>query len=354
MNSQNIAVSIVIPFYNGAHFIDNCLNCATRQFEKYNYEVILINDGSTDNSLEILKPWIEKYRNIYIISTENRGVSNARNIGIDRAQGEYVWFMDVDDLMSHGALEKIYEYAVLHNLDVTYFGLEKLNMDEIHNFKSISINIPNDIKTINGIEFLKFTHGLIWEYACSVQYLFKRNLLERSKIRFVTDLIYSEDLHFMWHTLPNVKRMRILPIKPYRYVMNPDSCLHSKKDRDIQIKKTQNLALLADLFTLEKTKINSIGDPEIDTIINCMIEDFIYRYMISLQQLSISLKEGIKITQSLKKKNLLPIGKYADISPWMPKGFKYYIYLKIINMPFLYFTILFIRNKYHVFSNKIR
>ena len=121
MNSQ-IKISVIIPIYNGQIHIENCLNTVTKQNFKKNFEILMINDGSTDKSLEIIKKYKTYYKkNIKIFSLpKNLGVSAARNLGIRKAKGEYLYFLDVDDTIENSALDTLY-YTAKKKKIVTMF-----------------------------------------------------------------------------------------------------------------------------------------------------------------------------------------------------------------------------------------
>ena len=91
-------LSIIVPMYNAERYIDTCLNTLVKQdILDSEYEIIIINDGSTDNSVNIVKKYIQKHENINLISVKNGGQSRARNIGIENSKGKYLYFVDADD-----------------------------------------------------------------------------------------------------------------------------------------------------------------------------------------------------------------------------------------------------------------
>lgn len=105
-------LSIITPVYNTAKYLPACLDSLLDQGVSYDsYEVILINDGSTDGSAAILDDYAERYPNLRVVHKENGGVSTARNIALDMAQGEYIWFIDSDDFIERKVLPHIYELA---------------------------------------------------------------------------------------------------------------------------------------------------------------------------------------------------------------------------------------------------
>jgi len=95
-------VSVVIPIYNVQDYLTKCLNSLYDQLND-TIEVILVNDGSTDNSLEICRKYAEKYPNTIVIDKENGGLSDARNVGTEAASGEYIYYLDSDDWLAPGA-----------------------------------------------------------------------------------------------------------------------------------------------------------------------------------------------------------------------------------------------------------
>lgn len=111
-------ISIIIPVYNGAKYIENCLDSVYNQGLSHdNFEILAINDGSTDDSEEIIKTYAQKVDNINLINKENGGVSSARNVGIDSAKGDFVLFLDADDELVDGSLPSVYDY-LCSNTDI--------------------------------------------------------------------------------------------------------------------------------------------------------------------------------------------------------------------------------------------
>ena len=116
-------VSIIIPVYNGDSYIDYCLSSCINQTYK-NIEIICINDGSTDKTLEHIKKFTNKYKNIVLIAQSNMGVSTARNVGIQKATGEYLMFVDADDYIVETMVETLLTKLIQVNADAV-----KCNID---------------------------------------------------------------------------------------------------------------------------------------------------------------------------------------------------------------------------------
>lgn len=115
-----VRVSVIIPVYNTEAYLDQTLQSITEQTLN-EIELICVNDGSTDNSLKILQRWAERDPRISIYSKPNAGLSHTRNVGVSYATGEYLYFMDSDDILERNALEELYCKASQENLDVLYF-----------------------------------------------------------------------------------------------------------------------------------------------------------------------------------------------------------------------------------------
>ena len=113
-------LSILIPVYNAERFIERCLNSLIIQdLDKNEYEIIIINDGSTDNSLEIVENYSKEHANVVFYSHENQGVVATRNKLLKHAKGTYIYFLDADDYLAHNSFGVILEFALKNDIDIT-------------------------------------------------------------------------------------------------------------------------------------------------------------------------------------------------------------------------------------------
>ena len=119
VSKNKILLSLIIPVYNVEIFIEKALTSVENQTMK-NFEVIIVNDGSTDKSLEVIQSFIKKHNHFHLINQKNSGLSAARNNGLKRARGDYVVFMDSDDFIEPTYLEDLYNACVKNNADVSY------------------------------------------------------------------------------------------------------------------------------------------------------------------------------------------------------------------------------------------
>ena len=117
MNINKLKFSIILPAYNVDAFLQKCVEtCEMQNINHKEYEIIIINDGSTDSTLQLAQTLQQSYSNIKILSQNNQGLSMARNNGAKIAQGKYLWFIDSDDYISHNCLKDIFEVAESYQL----------------------------------------------------------------------------------------------------------------------------------------------------------------------------------------------------------------------------------------------
>ena len=119
-DKKEYEISVIMPCYNTEKYVEETLKSVLNQSFK-NYEIICLNDGSTDGTVQILNKYQKLYSNIRVISNENHGVAYERNIGIQSSKGKYIYYMDSDDLIRENCLETLYNYAENDKLDVVYF-----------------------------------------------------------------------------------------------------------------------------------------------------------------------------------------------------------------------------------------
>lgn len=218
-------ISIVIPMYNVENYIERCLYSVLSQ--KYqNFEVVLIDDGSTDNTMEIVETFFSNHTISHqIINQKNQGVSTARNKGIDVANGEYICFLDSDDMIRIDFLSKMYEQIIKNNSDVVICEyreihdneissmIEPLISDEIHNARVIT-----NIIALKGFLYRRINTG-VWSI------LIKMNILRKYNIRFKEGYRYSEDVHFIYRIFNKASAITILKEQLYLYRIRPTSVM---------------------------------------------------------------------------------------------------------------------------------
>ncbi|MDM1391402.1 glycosyltransferase [Myroides marinus] len=213
-------LSIIIPAYNVQDYIVECVNVLFNQgLESEDFEVIIINDGSTDSTLKECLFLEQKYKNVQVRSQENKGQSVARNVGISIASGEYVFFMDSDDLILQGTLGSFIQYIYKKGLDFLGFGFSE-SLDRSLALSSFSNNF-NIIFEGSGeqlIEDYNYYNGPCW-------FIFKKSLV--LDLKFISG-IYCEDALFTPRLILNMERCEVISEAVYIYFMNDKSTLREK------------------------------------------------------------------------------------------------------------------------------
>lgn len=188
--SNNYQISIVIPVYNASTFIHESIKSVLNQSYK-NIELILVNDGSTDKSWNVLKKYKNKYKNIKIVSQKNHGAGVARNVGIDIASGDYIMFLDADDFLHVGTCSSVVRSIKKAKVDFLSFGANFYNkrnkISSTFEFKNKKIKAPNILSAYLLGGDIK---SVVWNKA------FRKSFLNKFNIRFNKSRI-NEDSFFM-------------------------------------------------------------------------------------------------------------------------------------------------------------
>ena len=186
-------ISIIVPVYNNENYLPETLYSILKQSMIEEMEVVMIDDGSTDNSRYIVEEYALDYDNFYAYHTKNEGTSIARNLGFELAKGEYVMFLDSDDIILPDRCEKLYELAKKNDSDfVSSFGMRLTR----YNFYG-SLIYNNAYKNIEcQAENIVFEEmpDLIWDTFCTNK-LYKKSFLDENNIRFIPKMKY-EDIPF--------------------------------------------------------------------------------------------------------------------------------------------------------------
>lgn len=214
---NNIDVSIIIPVYNRELYIAECLNSVISQEFDHSYEIILIDNGSTDRSLDISRNILNNCEipSKIIVQKNNLGASNARNKGIKNASGKYIVFLDDDDWISKNHLNCL--YRAISNNDFAFTGLAKI--DESKNIVNESIIDSSSITTIDLIK-LELTMRITFSFC---QLMYSRDLIKEF---FVEGDIYGEDTDFALKNLINGQNVGICSDITYFYRQHNDSSIN--------------------------------------------------------------------------------------------------------------------------------
>ena len=189
-----LKLSIIVPVYNVEPYIRPCIESIFNQgLNENDYEVIIVNDGSTDKSMEMITDIISQHNNIIIINQENQGLSMARNNGIEKASGEYIQFVDSDDLLIDNSLPYLLNQALASKADLVIADFIKKSDNEIITAIPSSLQKDGKIQEKTGKDLI--LHPLYWGYSCVWRTLYRKDFLDKHNIRFIPN-IYYEDVPF--------------------------------------------------------------------------------------------------------------------------------------------------------------
>ncbi len=249
-------ISVIVPVYNVEKYLSECLDSVLSQDEK-DIEVICVNDGSTDKSLEILKEYKEKDDRIIIVTQDNKGLAEARNSGLNVAKGEYIFFLDSDDKMREGTLSKLYSTAIRENVYVVTFEIAlqyDIDVKEAkENIDRYYIKSQDYTGKRKGKEqFTLFMKND--DYCDSANMIFvNREWLTKKNIRFYP-YIYFEDALFSLKCHLESDEIFHLAEKLYIYRIRGNSIMQSKSSMDKVYSCIVNFKKMYEILMFEQNK----------------------------------------------------------------------------------------------------
>ncbi len=240
-------VSIIVPVYNTSKYLDKCLNSLVNQ-TLADIEIIIINDGSTDNSVDIINRYKKDFSNIVLINKRNCGVSAARNDGIRIAKGKYIGFVDSDDYIATNMYEKMYKTSIINNSDVVVCDLYEINA---HRIKKMSSGLNKNLGSKNQI---RANMNNINSTLCNK--IYKTSILKNNL--FTVNMEY-EDVEFLYKLFPKLNNISYVDSALYYYNVRDDSKTHTYSDT--WYKLLDNLDIIInyykdnDLYNIYKNEI---------------------------------------------------------------------------------------------------
>lgn len=326
-------ISVIIPVYNVEQYLKRCLESVINQTYK-NIEIICINDGSTDKSLNILENYKTQDNRIKVFNQENKGLSETRNRGINLAEGKYIFFIDSDDWLELNALESLMSKIILEEIDIVIGGINKVYFNKkikvVLNCNSKNIYNPSEYIE-SAINEKKFVVN-VWNK------LYKKEILLKNKIKFKEGRLY-EDFLFTLQYLLKCRKIYITENIVYNYFLFRENSIVNKiseKDLDI-FKNIKNIELEVSGTDLLNKKY---------------FKEYIYEWIMSAtisKLFKFGKKQEIKRYQLILKKNEI-----------FEKYYKYYLqdkkikYKKIISYIFINNLNFFIglSNIYKIYKNR--
>ena len=210
-------ISVILNVYNGEKYINKCLDSIIKQTYK-DLEIVVVNDGSTDKTLNILKKYKDK--RIRVINQKNMGLSLSRNVGIENARGEYLYFVDVDDYLELDALEYLYNLIIKYKADMaTCIPIDRYDYDEIIVNEEEKIEVLNSEEMLKRALLIKHREGTTWNK------LMKKSLFDN--VRFENRII--NDVVTTYKLVLNCKKIVYSNQIKYNYYRHDESIISRKK-----------------------------------------------------------------------------------------------------------------------------
>lgn len=212
-------VSVIVPVYNTGKYVERCLNSIIKQTEKNEIELIVINDGSTDNSGEIVKEYIQKQENKPIIKyyeKENEGIAKTRNLGVEKATGEYILFVDSDDYIDKQLIKKLKPY-IDKKIDLIKFKLQRIDEkgNQLEKVEGPTFENKTGEEAFNEM----YSQDILLDSPCV--YLIKKELFTQNNFQFKRT--YHEDFGLIPLILLVAKSVASINEYLYNYVQVGDS-----------------------------------------------------------------------------------------------------------------------------------
>ena len=297
-------LSIIIPCYNAERYLAECIeSCLSQEFDKHQYEIICIDDGSSDKSREVVRAFQNGNYPIQLIEQKHGGVSRARNAGIEAAKGDYIWFVDADDFVQDGSFAKLFACAAGGEYDLISFSHyefeEQLNDEELKHKQKDTL-LPNT--TPAGWN--------IWES------IYKRSYILEHEIRFRPDISYGEDglfgFEFNYFSLTRCTLENVL----YFYRRNSASATRSKTKSASAAKQKSNY-LIAQIMTEYAKKTKQETMKASSQVRTAHLMPLVRTITISAAVLP--KRERSEILKKLKSADLYPLFLYRKPKDFFPK-----------------------------------
>lgn len=244
-------LSIIIPIYNIRDYIVKCVESCIHQEYMSQYEIILVDDETKDDSVDLVMPYVKKYENIFLVRRKNGGLSAARNSGLKVANGEYIWFVDGDDYIEDNAIGKLLSTMSVHKCDMFILGYNSVVEGNITN--STVFNLSYGI--INGHEeFLKGNFSfpmLVWAH------VYRTEFLKNNSLYFCEGIIH-EDIEFKFCSHYLAKSILEIKEPLYNYRLARKNSIMSNTSKNPQISIDSNSVIIRKFLSdCDKLQVSS-------------------------------------------------------------------------------------------------
>lgn len=221
-------ISVIVPVYNAEQYVDRCIESIINQTYS-NFELLLIDDGSNDKSLEICNEWSNRDVRIQVYSKQNGGASSARNYGLDKANGEYVVFVDADDWISSKYIEFLHKAITLNDYDIVQCNLKSVENSELEQSEHVNFDFQK-VREITKIEALNYR---LYKVSVCAK-IYRKYLFDDFKFR--EGAIYEDDASY-YIFVYRAKKIAMLNETLYFYFMSSNSVMRNENTLDLEFIK---------------------------------------------------------------------------------------------------------------------
>ena len=301
-------LSILIPAYNSERWLPRCLISILSQI-KDEVEVIIVDDGSTDRTLQCAREFAEKWSCIEVFTKKNEGVGAARNFLLDKARGEFIWFVDSDDYIVEGCLSLLLK-ELSETLDLLSVSYNEVNLNPFEG---------------TGLEFIKkrLINGYLWSK------IIRRKIINGANIRFDSERCSQEDWFFLMHVYPHLNYVKQITLKAYSYCDDNEQSvmrgLGMEHKRKLITDSRETICKFKDF-------LNNTGQKPYVEAYEQWMNFSAAGYLYSLFPLDYSIKEIKKDVSIFKKKGVYPVGNTGIR--------KFNVFLSVVNHECLYILLI--------------
>lgn len=223
MANKKSLVSIIIPIYNADKYISRCMDSILKQTYN-NLEIILIDDGSSDNSPKICDEYAKRDKRITVYHKTNGGSGTARNLGLDKANGNFIMFIDSDDYIESNTIEKMVAEAI-NGYDIVCVGFDRVDEKTSKVYSKEMINLPFDQLELTKSNLMEsaFLSPACWGK------LFTKEIIKN--VRFTNNTI--EDIIFFVEMIPEVSKIKFIKEIQWHYMVNSESLIMTIKEKNV-------------------------------------------------------------------------------------------------------------------------